>query len=125
MFGTELVAVDGSKFAGQNNPQRAQTVAQVKEEAARLDKRISGYLAVLDETDAAEPAERSRAGDTRAALALLTGPPGNVAQALQLNEGMDLTQVTLTDPDSRRCAVHGAAAWWVIMCRSRWTITMG
>lgn len=101
LFGAELVAVDGSKFAGQNNPQRAQTVAQVKEEAARLDKRISGYLAVLDETDAAEPAEEIASGDTRTALALLQARRADVAQALALMEAMELTQVTLTDPDSR------------------------
>jgi len=101
LFGAELVAIDGSKFAGQNSPQQAHTTAQLEEEVARLDKRISGYLAVLDETDAAEPAEESAPGDTRAALALLQGRRADVAQALKLMEAMELTQVTLTDADAR------------------------
>jgi len=101
LFGAELVAVDGSKFAGQNNPQLAHTVAQIEEEAARLDKRINGYLAVLDESDAGEGAEEIAPGDTRAALALLQARRADVAQVLALMQAMELTQVTLTDPDSR------------------------
>ena len=101
LFGAELVAVDGSKFAGQNSPQKAHTQAQLKEEVSQLDKRISGYLAVLDEADATEPAEEIAAGDTQAALALLQARRADVAQVLALMEAMNLTQVTFNDPDSR------------------------
>jgi transposase len=95
LFGAELVAIDGSKFAAQNSPQRAHTVAQVKEEVAKLDKRIGTYLAVLDEADAGETEEEIAAGDTRAALALLQSRRADVAQVLELS------QVTLSDPDAR------------------------
>jgi transposase len=101
LFGAELVAIDGSKFAGQNSPQKAHTEAQLKEEAGRLDKRISGYLAALDESDATEPGEEIAPGDTRAALALLQARRDDVMQALKLMEAMELTQVTLNDPDAR------------------------
>jgi transposase len=101
LFGAELVAIDGSKFAAQNSPQRAHTVAQVKEEVDKLDKRIGAYLAVLDEADAGEAAEEIAPGDTRAALALLQARRADVAQALELMEAMELSQVTLSDPDAR------------------------
>jgi transposase len=101
LFGAELVAIDGSKFAAQNSPQRAHTVAQIKEEGERLDKRIGRYLAVLDEADGGETAEEMAPGDTRAALALLQLRRADVAQALELMEAMKLNQVTLSDPDSR------------------------
>jgi transposase len=101
LFGAELVAIDGSKFAAQNNPQHAHTVAQIEEETARLDKRIGTYLAGLDEADAGEPAEEIAPGDTRAALALLQVRRADVAQTLSLMEAMKLTQVTLTDADAR------------------------
>ena len=71
LFGAELVAIDGSKFAAQNSPQRAYTVAQIEQEAKRLDERIGAYLAVLDSADADEGSEEIAPGDTRAALALL------------------------------------------------------
>jgi len=101
LFGAELVAIDGSKFAAQNSPQRAHTVAQVKEEMDKLDKRIGAYLAVLDEADASEAAEEIAPGDTRAALALLQARRADVAQVLELMEAMELSQVTLSDPDAR------------------------
>jgi transposase len=101
LFGAELVAIDGSKFAAQNSPQRAHTVGQIKEEVDKLDKRIGTYLAVLDEADAGEAAEEIAPGDTRAALALLQARRADVAQVLKLMEAMELSQVTLSDPDAR------------------------
>ena len=101
LFGAELVAIDGSKFAAQNSPQRAYTVAQIEQEAKRLDERIGAYLAVLDSADADEGSEEIAPGDTRAALALLQDRRADVAQALELMGAMELTQVTLSDPDSQ------------------------
>lgn len=101
LFGAELVAIDGSKFAAQNSPQRAHTVAQIKEQEAQLEKRIGTYLAVLDKADAGEAAEEITPGDTRAALALLEVRRADVVQTLKLMEAMELSQVTLSDPDSR------------------------
>ncbi len=101
LFGAELVAIDGSKFAAQNSPQRASTVAQIKEEAAQLEKRIGKYLAVLDASDAEEEAVEVTPGDARAALAVLRERHADVMQALELMEALGLSQVTLSDPDAR------------------------
>jgi transposase len=101
LFGAELVAIDGSKFAAQNSPQRAHTLAQIEQEGKRLDERIGAYLAVLDATDAAEPAEDIAPGDARAALAVLQARRADVTQALKLMDAMELSQVTLSDPDSQ------------------------
>jgi transposase len=100
LFGTELVAIDGSKFAAQNSPQKAFTAAQIEREAKRLDERIGKYLAGLDAADAAEERELAP-GDTRAALEALRDRRADLAQVLGLMEAMELGQVTLTDPDSR------------------------
>jgi len=101
LFGAELVAIDGSKFAGQNSPQRARTLKQLKKEGEELDKRIAGYLAQLDAADAEEASEEVACGDARAALAALQGQRADVAQKVQLMEEMKLTQVTSTDRDAR------------------------
>jgi transposase len=101
LYGAELVAIDGSKFAAQNSPQRARTLAQIKKEGEELDKRIAGYLAQLDTADGEEPAETMGAGDARAALAALQERRADVTQKVLLMEAMELTQVTSTDPDAR------------------------
>jgi transposase len=100
LFGAELVAIDGSKFAAQNSPQKAFTTVQVEREEQRLDERIGKYLAELDAADAGEETEVAL-GDTRAALEALRDRRADVAQVLGLMEAMKLSQVTLTDPDSR------------------------
>lgn len=109
LFGAELVAVDGSKFAAQNNPRKAFTTAQVEREAKRLDERIGKYLAELDAGDAEEETQVG-SGDTRAALAALRDRRADVAQALGLMKAMKLSQVTLTDPDSRLMRAGGGGS---------------
>jgi transposase len=101
MFGAELVAIDGSKFAAQNSPQRARTLAQIKKEGEELDKRIAAYLAELDKADEEEPPRDGGGGDARGALAALQAERADIAQKLLLMEEMKLTQVTSTDRDAR------------------------
>jgi len=109
LFGAELVAVDGSKFAAQNSPQKAFTTAQIEREAKRLDERIGKYLAELDAADAEEKTEVAL-GDTRAALEALRDRHADVMQVLGLMEAMNLSQVTLTDPDSRLMRAAGGGS---------------
>jgi transposase len=99
LFGGELVAIDGSKFAGQNSPDRVWTVQQLAKTAARLDERIAAYLAGLDSADAAETAPA--AGDAKAALATLQARRADIEQALLLMRAMEIGQVAVTDPDVR------------------------
>lgn len=106
LFGAELVAVDGSKFSAQNSPQKAFTTAQIEREAKRLGERIAKYLADLDAADADEKTEVAP-GDTRAALAALRDRHADVAQVLVLMEAMDLSQASITDPDSRLMRASG------------------
>ena len=101
LFGAELVAIDGSKFAGQNSPQRAHTKTQLEKRGEELDKRIAGYLAQLDTADAQEPAVEVGSGDVGAALAALQAQRAEIAQSVLLMEALGRTQVTTTDPEAR------------------------
>jgi transposase len=101
LYGAELVAIDGSKFAAQNSPQRAHTLKQIKKQGEELDKRIAWYLAQLDAADAEEATQEAGPGDARAALAALEAQRADVAQKVLLMEEMKLTQVTSTDRDAR------------------------
>lgn len=109
LLGAELVAIDGSKFAAQNSPQKAFTTAQIEREAKRLDERIGKYLAGLDAADAEEKTEVAP-GDARAALAALRDRRADVAQVLGLMDAMKLSQLTLTDPDSRLMRASGGGS---------------
>src|SRR5262245_33210789 len=109
LFGAELVAIDGSKFAAQNSPQKAFTATQIAREAARLDKRIGAYLKAMDEADAVEETE-AVPGDVRAALAALRERRADVAQVLGLMGAMKLNQATLSDADSRLMRASGGGA---------------
>jgi len=110
LFGAELVAIDGSKFAAQNSPHRAFTTGQMEREGARLDKRIGEYLTALDEADGGETMVEVAPGDARAALAVLQARRADVAQVLELMGAMKLTQVTLSDPESRLMRAAGGGS---------------
>jgi hypothetical protein len=69
LFTARLVALDGSKFRAAASAKRIMGRGEIAEEAARLDRRIAGYLADLDESDAREADEAPSA--TAAALAAL------------------------------------------------------
>ena len=109
LFGAELVAIDGSKFAAQNSPQKAFTTAQIEREAKRLDERIGNYLAGLDAADADEETQVAP-GDARAALEALRDRRADVAQVLGLMDAMKLNQVTLSDPDLRLMRAGGGGS---------------
>jgi transposase len=70
LFAARLLALDGSKFRAAASPKRIMSRQDIKEEAARLERRIAAYLAELDAQDAAEPEETSREA-TLSALARL------------------------------------------------------
>lgn len=113
LFGSELVAIDGSKFAGQNSPKRVWTLAQLEKKAARLDKRIEEYLARLDDADAQESgpegAAEDAAADVAAVLERLRARKAEVEQSVLLMQAMEMSQVALTDPDVRLMrGPHGA-----------------
>ena len=51
LFGCELIAVDGSKFAAVNSKKRAFTKDKIKEKLEHIDKHIQDYLDELDKND--------------------------------------------------------------------------
>lgn len=69
LFSARLVALDGSKFRAAASPKKIVGRREIVEEQARLDGKITAYLAGLDEADAAEPDDAPEA--VEAALAAL------------------------------------------------------
>src|SRR5438034_7428914 len=110
LFGGELVAIDGSKFKAVNNRRRNFSQARLAKAIKALDEKISGYLASLDEQDAAETGPEDEpppnAEELRAKIETLRQRKAKY-QALQ--EGLKASgakQVSLTDRDARSMVTH-------------------
>jgi len=88
------VALDGSKFRAAASARRIMGRSGIAEETARLDRRISDYLAGLDESDNGEPDE----------------PPGATAAALLALRArrVELERMAATlDSEARQTLVEG------------------
>src|SRR5664280_653424 len=109
LFGGELLAVDGSKFAAVNARDQNFNAAKLQALLARADARLAGYLQQLDTADEAEPGGRALTKDELAAkIAALQEKQDCHAELLaQLQDGEE-KQVSVTDPDTRKMpTAHG------------------
>jgi len=108
LFGGELLAIDGSKFAAVNARDQNFNAAKLADLSARADARLAEYLQQLDTADMAAP---DRAAHTKNELA---------AKIAALRERQDWhkellgelddeqKQVSVTDPDTRKLpTAHG------------------
>jgi len=101
LFGAELVAIDGSKFAAVASRKQVYTPKRIEQEIGRIEEHIGEYLSVLDAADAADATEETQAGDTKAALAALFARRAELqALALQM-QAQGQTQQVATEPDAR------------------------
>ena len=102
LFGGELVAIDGSKFLAVNSRQRNYTPEKLRRALKEIDKKVTRYLAELDEQDAQEQTVTLVATDelrTKIARLRVRQEHYQSVQA-QLEQGGQ-PQLSLTDPDSR------------------------
>ena len=104
LFGGELVAIDSTKIKGQNAKGRNYNLAKVEALLGELEKKISAYLAELEESDAQE-GERAVAGLSAAELkekiAQLKEREKELRSVASALEQSGATQVSLSDPDAR------------------------
>jgi transposase len=105
LFGAELVAIDGSKFAAQNSKDRNFSQKKLKALLEEIDQRIESYLgelAAADQTD--EQADGGTVPDAaglQEKMAVLKDRRGRYRELLDGLEQSGDTQVSLSDPDSR------------------------
>jgi transposase len=111
LFGGELLAIDGSKFAAVNARDQNFNADKLQDLIARADARLAEYLQQLDATDAAEPG----------AAPLLSTELATKIAALQARQdwhkellaqlAADQKQISVTDPDTRKLpTAHGTVA---------------
>ena len=103
LFGKELLAVDGSKFAAVNARDRNFNEKKLQALIAHADGRLALYLQELDSTDATEGSAGSSNKDPlREKIAAIQDRRDWHRELLeQLKEGEE-RQVSTTDPDTRR-----------------------
>ena len=109
LFGAQLVGVDGTKLAAVNSKDANFNEKKLRDLLQRADAQLAGYLAALDQADAAEPAEPplSRADLEAKIAALQERRDGHQELLDQLDD--DQKQISLTDPDTRRMRTsHGS-----------------
>ena len=108
LFGGELLAIDGSKFAAGNARDQNFNAAKLQELMARADARLAEYFAQLDSTDASEPGgtvlDKNELAQKIAALQERRDWHRELLGQLDA----DQKQISVTDPDARKMpTAHG------------------
>jgi transposase len=107
----ELVAIDGSKFAGVNHKGRNFNADKLQRRLQELDQKIAAYLKELDANDAADEGQgRADPEAVRQALHLLESRKAQLRQHQQALQSSGERQVSLTDPDARAMQSGGGGA---------------
>ena len=108
LFGGELLAIDGSKFAAVNARDQNFNADKLQNLIARADARLADYLQQLDSADAAEPGTATLTKTELAAkiAALQEKQDWHKELLAQLDD--EQKQVSVTDPDTRKMpTAHG------------------
>jgi transposase len=108
LFGGELLAIDGSKFAAVNARDQNFNAARLRELIDRADARLSEYLKELDTADETEPggAAPGKGELARKIAALQERQDWHKELLAELDE--EQKQVSVTDPDTRKMpTAHG------------------
>jgi transposase len=108
LFGGELLAIDGSKFAAVNARDQNFNAAKLQELIERSDARLAEYLKELDSVDKAEPGAPAltQAELAKKIAALQKRQDWHKELLEQLDE--EQKQISVTDPDARKMpTAHG------------------
>ncbi len=102
-----VVAIDGTKLKAVNNVARNFTPEKLRAALERIDARLAEFLAALDAGDSAEPPPSAAGaapvrGSLQEKIEALRARQQGYQEALAAMEESGATQVSLTDPDSRR-----------------------
>lgn len=108
LIGSDLLAIDGSKFKALNSKDKCYTKNYIKKELKEIDDRIKDYLEAIDNTDKKEN-EFSKI-DTqklKEVIENLSEQRKEVAEMLKEIESEKVDQISKTDSDSRMMRTSG------------------
>jgi transposase len=108
LFGGELLAIDGSKFAAVNARDQNFNAAKLQDLIDRADARLAEYLQQLDTADAAEPGGAAMGKSELAAKIAALQERQDWHKELLAQLDAEQKQVSVTDPDTRKMpTAHG------------------
>jgi transposase len=108
LFGGELLAIDGSKFAAVNARDQNFNADKLQALIARADARLAEYLQQLDQADTAEPGTATLTKTELAAKIAALQDRQDWHKELLTELDDEQKQVSVTDPDTRKMpTAHG------------------
>jgi transposase len=110
LFGGELIAIDGSKFKGQNAPDQNWSLNKLDKRNARLEQRLEEYVQALEQEEAQpEPqVAQPTAEELKKKIQAIKEQQQEVAEKVKQIEALGQTQLSATDPESRSMkGAHG------------------
>jgi transposase len=108
LFGGELLAIDGSKFAAVNARDQNFNAGKLQDLIARADARLAEYLQQLDTADTAEPGQAVLTKNALAAKIASLQERQDWHKELLAQLDAEQKQISVTDPDARKLpTAHG------------------
>jgi transposase len=108
LFGGELLAIDGSKFAAVNARDQNFNAGKLQDLIARADARLAGYLQQLDAADATESGTSTPGKAELAAKIATLQERQDWHKELLAQLAAEQKQISVTDPDTRKMpTAHG------------------
>src|SRR5580698_5665985 len=108
LFGGELLAIDGSKFAAVNARDQNFNAGKLQDLIARADARLAEYLQQLDTADTAEPGQATLTKNALAAKIAILQERQDWHKELLAQLDAEQKQISVTDPDARKLpTAHG------------------
>jgi transposase len=108
LFGGELLAIDGSKFAAVNARDQNFNAAKLQDLITRADARLAEYLQQLDAADTAEPGAAALTKTGLAAKIATLQERQDWHKELLAQLDAEQKQISVTDPDTRKMpTAHG------------------
>jgi transposase len=110
LFGAELLAVDGTKIAAVASRKRVMTPKRIAKMTAAIDRKITDYLAAMDEADRQEQHETAAPADVPAAVSALRAQREKLQREAQALAREGLSQRVVTEPEAKLMRTpHGHA----------------
>jgi len=108
MYGKEMIATDGSKFEAVNATDRNFNDKKLNERIAKIEEKIEAYMQMLQEEDKREEQnDTTLIKDTTAILTQLIERKAKYENYRDYLTETENTQISETDPDSRRMQSNG------------------
>jgi transposase len=106
LYGSEVIAVDGSRIKAVNGRDRNFSEAKLKKAMALTDARLERYLKQLDDEDSQDDRAPSDRSDSKLQekIAAIQAKKLRLQEHFEALEASSENQISLTDPDSR--AMH-------------------